>query len=122
MSRARAEQTSTGNALLVMVGLGMLFLLFTAFLGVMKTHSGPIYGESNMLYTALIFYAGASALYMGFGVTGIERYVKFASLSTALGFARQYGGCALTAGTWPGIPRFRRSMRCCSASSGRWPR
>ena len=86
MSRARAEQTSTGNALLVVVGLGMLFLLFTAFLGVMKAHAGPIYGESNMLYTALIFYGGASALYMGFGVTGIERYVKFASLSTALGF------------------------------------
>ena len=87
MSRARAEQTSTGNALLVVVGLGMLFLLFTAFLGVMKAHAGPIYGESNMLYAALIFYGGASALYMGFGVTGIERYVKFASLSTALGFA-----------------------------------
>jgi cytochrome c-type biogenesis protein CcsB len=87
MSRARAEQTSTGNTLLVMVGLGMLFLLFTAFLGVMKTHSGPIYGESNMLYMALIFYAGAGALYMGFGVTGIERYVRFASISTALGFA-----------------------------------
>jgi cytochrome c-type biogenesis protein CcsB len=71
-----------------MVGLGMLFLLSTAFLGVvMKTHSGPIYGESNMLYTALVFYGGAGALYMGFGVTGIERYVKFASISTALGFA-----------------------------------
>jgi cytochrome c-type biogenesis protein CcsB len=94
MSRARAEQTSTGNALLVMVGLGMLFLLFTAFLGVMKTHAGPIYGEANMLYTALIFYGGASALYMGFGVTGIERYVKFASLSTALGFAANTAAAA----------------------------
>ncbi len=94
MSRARAEQTSTGNALLVMVGLGMLFLLFTAFLGVMKAHSGPIYGESNMLYTALIFYGGAGALYMGFGVTGIERYVKFASISTALGFAANTAAAA----------------------------
>jgi cytochrome c-type biogenesis protein CcsB len=86
MSRARAEQTPAGNVLLVMVGLGMLFLLFTAFLGVMKSHSAPIYGESNMLYMALIFYAGAGALYMAFGVTGIERYVKFASISTAIGF------------------------------------
>src|ERR1035437_666204 len=94
MSRARAEQTSTGNTLLVMVGLGMLFLLFTAFLGVMKTHSGPIYGESNMLYTALVFYGGAAALYMGFGVTGIERYVKFASISTALGFAANTAAAA----------------------------
>jgi cytochrome c-type biogenesis protein CcsB len=72
----------------------MLFLLFTAFLGVMKTHSGPIYGESNMLYTALIFYGGAGALYMGFGVTGIERYVKFASISTALGFAANTAAAA----------------------------
>lgn len=94
MSRARAEQTSTGNTLLVMVGLGMLFLLFTAFLGVMKSHSGPIYGESNMLYTALVFYGGAAALYMGFGVTGIERYVKFASISTALGFAANTAAAA----------------------------
>ena len=94
MSRARAEQTSTGNTLLVMVGLGMLFLLFTAFLGVMKTHSGPLYGESNMLYTALVFYGGAAALYMGFGVTGIERYVKFASISTALGFAANTAAAA----------------------------
>ena len=94
MSRAKAEQTSTGNTLLVMVGLGMLFLLFTAFLGVMKTHSGPIYGESNMLYTALVFYGGAAALYMGFGVTGIERYVKFASISTALGFAANTAAAA----------------------------
>ena len=94
MSRARAEQTSTGYALLVVVGLGMLFLLFTAFLGVMKTHSGPLYGESNMLYTALIFYGGAGALYMGFGVTGIERYVKFASISTALGFAANTAAAA----------------------------
>jgi cytochrome c-type biogenesis protein CcsB len=94
MSRARAEQTSTGYALLVVVGVGMLFLLFTAFLGVMKTHSGPIYGESNMLYTALIFYGGAAALYMGFGVTGIERYVKFASISTALGFAANTAAAA----------------------------
>ena len=95
MSRARAEQTPGGNVLLVMVGLGMLFLLFTAFLGVMKSHSTPIYDESNMLYMALIFYAGAGALYMAFGVTGIERYVKFASISTAVGFAREYDcGCA----------------------------
>jgi cytochrome c-type biogenesis protein CcsB len=47
-----------------------------------------------MLYTALIFYGGAGALYMGFGVTGIERYVKFASISTALGFAANTAAAA----------------------------
>ena len=108
MSRARAEQTSTGYALLVVVGLGMLFLLFTAFLGVMKTHSGPIYGESNMLYTALIFYGGAGALYMG----------RFRPHLVLPRTRRR----PLTAGIWLGTLHFRRSMRCCSASSGRWPR
>ncbi len=39
-----------------------------------------------MLFVALIFYAGAAALYMGFGVTGIDRYVKFASIATVIGF------------------------------------
>ncbi len=90
MSRARVEQqqptAATGTALLVAVGLGMAFLLFTAFLGVMKAHAAPLYSESNMLYISLIFYAGAGALYMGFGVTGVERYVKFASIITTLGF------------------------------------
>jgi len=86
MSEARIErqQPATGNLLLVLVGLGMAFLLFMAMLG-LKTNPGPIYGESNMLYVALVFYAGAAALYMGFGVSGIERYVRLASISTTLG-------------------------------------
>jgi cytochrome c-type biogenesis protein CcsB len=72
--------------LLVMVGLGMAFLLFTAMLNVVKAKTAPIYAESNMLYVALVFYAGAAALYMGFGVTGIEKYVKVASFATMIGF------------------------------------
>jgi cytochrome c-type biogenesis protein CcsB len=85
MARARAEQqpASTGTALLVMVGLGIAFLLFMAFLNVVK--SGNLLTESNLLYSALIFYAGAGALYLGFGVTGTESYVKFASLGTWAG-------------------------------------
>lgn len=88
MSRARAEQqpVAGGNMLLVSVALGMAFLLIWALLNVAKAHTGPIYGESNMLFVSLIFYAGAGALYMGFGVTGIARYVKFASIATAIGF------------------------------------
>ena len=81
MSRARAEQhPATGTTLIVMVGLSIAFLLFMAFLNVVK--SGNILNESNMLYAALIFYAGAGALYLGFGVTAIESYIKFASLAT----------------------------------------
>ncbi len=89
MSEARVErqQPASGAALLVLVGLGIAFALLVALLAAAKTHSGPIYGEANMLYTALVFYAGAATLYMGYGVTGIERYVSTASLLTFIGFA-----------------------------------
>ncbi len=71
----------------MVVALGMAFLLFTAFLNVVKAKAGaPLFNESNMLYMALVFYAGAGALYMGYGVTGIERYVSVASVATMLGF------------------------------------
>ncbi len=66
-----------------MVGLGVAFLLFMAFLNVVK--SGNILNEANLLYAALVFYAGAGALYLGFGVTGTESYIKFASLATWAG-------------------------------------
>jgi len=90
-TRARVVQMETpsttgGNALLVLVALGVAFLLITALMGAAKSNE-PIYNESNLLYVALIFYAGAGALYMGFGVTGVAKYVKFASVATALGFA-----------------------------------
>jgi cytochrome c-type biogenesis protein CcsB len=90
MSDARVEQQqrpASGAALLVLVGLGVAFALLVAMLAAAKTHSGPFYGEANMLYTALVLYAGAATLYMGYGVTGIERYVSTATLLTALGFA-----------------------------------
>ena len=63
-----------------MVGLGVAFLLFMAFLNVVK--SGNLLSESNLLYATLIFYAGAGTLYLGFGVTGTPSYVRFASLTT----------------------------------------
>jgi cytochrome c-type biogenesis protein CcsB len=89
-TRARVTQieppaATGGNALLVLVGLGVAFLLITALLGVAKS-GGNLFTESNLLYVALIFYAGAGALYMGFGVTGTAKYVKYASIATAIGF------------------------------------
>src|SRR5271157_4939487 len=85
MARAKAEQQqpATGTTLIVMVGLAIAFLLFMAFLNVIK--SGNLLSETNLLFATLVFYAGAGALYLGFGVTGTESYVKFASLSTGLG-------------------------------------
>ncbi|HWJ49053.1 MAG TPA: cytochrome c biogenesis protein CcsA [Candidatus Udaeobacter sp.] len=84
MARATVEQhPATGMTLVVMVGLSIAFLLFIAFLNVVK--SGDILSEANLLYAALVFYAGAGALYLGFGVTGTESYIKFASLATWAG-------------------------------------
>ncbi len=90
-TRARVAQMDSpnpsatgGNALLVLVGLAVAFLLVVALLGVTKA-GGSLFTESNLLYVALIFYAGAGALYMGFGVTGVPRYVKFASVATSIG-------------------------------------
>jgi cytochrome c-type biogenesis protein CcsB len=87
MSRVKAEQhpAATGSTLVVLVGLAIAFLLFMAFLNVVK--SGAIVSEANLLYAALIFYSGAAALYLGFGVTGTESYVKFASFATWAGLA-----------------------------------
>jgi cytochrome c-type biogenesis protein CcsB len=91
---ARVESTATapsGNALLISVILGTIFLLFLAFLNVVKPADGApptaLFTESNLLYVSLILYGAASALYIGFGVTGADRYVKFASYATMIGFA-----------------------------------
>src|SRR5438552_9371167 len=94
MSRARAEQqpAATGTTLVVMVGLGIAFLLFMAFLNVVK--SGNLLNESNMLYAALVFCAGAAALYLGFGVTGTDAYIKYASLMTWVGLLANTGAVA----------------------------
>jgi cytochrome c-type biogenesis protein CcsB len=94
MARERVEQqpATTGMTLIVMVGLGIAFLLFIAFLNVVK--SGNLLNEENLLYAALIFYAGAGALYLGFGVTGVASYVKFASLATWAGLIANTGAVA----------------------------
>ena len=82
----------TGSTLIVMVGLGIAFLLFMAFLNVVK--SGNLVNESNLLFAALIFYAGAGALYLGFGITGTDSYVRFASMATWIGLAANTGAVA----------------------------
>src|SRR5271166_2976730 len=84
--RMEEPAATGGNALLVLVGLSVLFLLIVALLGAAKA-GGSLVSESNFLYVSLIFYAGAGALYMGFGVTGVARYVRFASTATAIGLA-----------------------------------
>jgi len=85
MARAKQEQRESagGLTLIALVGLAIAFLLYMAFLNVMK--SGDLLSETNLLFASLIFYSGAGALYLVFGVTGTANYVKFASLATCLG-------------------------------------
>src|SRR5450755_1383754 len=93
MATAKVEQhPAPGTTLVVMVGLGMAFLLFIAFLNVVK--SGNVLSEANLLFAALVFYAGAGALYLGFGVTGTDAYIKFASLMTWAGLLANTGAVA----------------------------
>src|SRR5437868_9080106 len=82
-SKVEVQAPAGGNTLLAMVGLGIAFLLFLAFLNVVKT--GNVLTEANMLYAALVLYSGAGALYLGFGVTGTGAYVRYASLITFCG-------------------------------------
>jgi cytochrome c-type biogenesis protein CcsB len=91
MARARAEQqpAATGTSLVVGVGLAVVFLLFMAFLNMVK--SGNLLTESNLLYASLIFYGAAGALYLGFGVTGIQSHVRFASYATWAGLLANTG-------------------------------
>lgn len=87
MAHANAEpqQPASGRTLIVMVGLAIAFLLLMAFLNVVTAKTGNLVSETNLLFATLIFYSGAGALYLGFGVTGTESYVKFASFATWLG-------------------------------------
>ena len=86
------QPANTGSTLLVMVGLGVAFLLFMAFLNVVK--SGNLLNDSNLLYAALIFYSGAGTLYLGFGITGTPAYIRFASLATWAGLLANTGAVA----------------------------
>src|SRR5208283_4241752 len=59
VARVERQPAATGTTLVVMVGLAVAFLLFMAFLNVVK--SGNLLNDSNLLYAALIFYTGAVA-------------------------------------------------------------
>jgi cytochrome c-type biogenesis protein CcsB len=94
MAQARAERQAarSGATFLVMVGLGVAFLLFMAFLNVVK--NGNLLKDSNLLYAALIFYSGAGALYLAFGISGTPSYVRYASLATWAGLLANTGAVA----------------------------
>src|ERR1700688_186380 len=92
VAKIEQQPVPTGTALVVAVGLGVAFLLFMAFLNVVK--SGNLLNDSNLLYAALIFYSGAGTLYLGFGITGTPAYIRFASLATWAGLIANTGAVA----------------------------
>jgi len=87
MARAKAidrPAPADGKLLLGLVGLGTVFMLVMGLLGTMKT--GSLFNEANLLFTALTFYAAATVLYVGFGVTGTQRFIRSAWIATWAGF------------------------------------
>jgi cytochrome c-type biogenesis protein CcsB len=89
---AKTRTKKRGTALLVTVGLGIVFFFVMALLNVAK--SGNLFNDANLLYAGLIFYVGAATLYLGFGVTGTPAYVRYASLFTACGWLATTGAVA----------------------------
>jgi len=87
-SRARTQtvEAGGGRTLLVLVGLGVVAMLIFNLLQVAKAHEN-FFTEANLLFLTLIFYAAATAIYVGFAVTGEESYVHFASAATFIGLA-----------------------------------
>src|ERR1700723_688338 len=92
VAKVEQQPAPTGATLVVAVGLGVAFLLFMAVLNVVK--SGNLLNDTNLLFAALVFYAGAGSLYLGFGVTGTDAYIKFASLMTWAGLLANTGAVA----------------------------
>jgi len=87
MAQAKTGQRRPegGMTLIVMVGVVIALLLHTALLNMAR--SGELLSETTLLYATLLFYVGAAALYLGFGVRGTEGYLCWASVSTWLGLA-----------------------------------
>ena len=92
VAKIEEQPAATGTTLVVMVGLGVTFLLFMAFLNVVK--NGNLLNDSNLLYAALIFYSGAGTLYLAFGITGVPAYIRYASLATWAGLIANTGAVA----------------------------
>jgi cytochrome c-type biogenesis protein CcsB len=89
---AEKQGSKSGYGLVVGVALATVFLIIITLLNVAK--QGSLLNETNLLSTALIFFLGSAALYIGYGVSGLERHVKAASLLCILGFLATTGAGA----------------------------
>src|SRR5579863_8328104 len=82
-TRVESHPGTAGNNLVVVVSLGCSVLLGTALLA--SIGRGELFTQQNFLYVALIFYAAAAVLYLGFTIVGRESHVHFAWLATGIG-------------------------------------
>jgi len=79
------ETQSVGRRRLVpAVVLAVAFLLFVALPTVARNAS--LLTEEGLLYAALLFFAGASVLYISFAVGGAEQHARFATAATSVAF------------------------------------
>ncbi|HLY61413.1 MAG TPA: cytochrome c biogenesis protein CcsA [Terriglobia bacterium] len=82
-TRIESHPATVGNNLNLLVTLGCAVLLGTAVLA--SVGRGKLFNQQNLLYVALVFYAAAAVLYLGFGIAGRESHVHFAWLATGVG-------------------------------------
>jgi cytochrome c-type biogenesis protein CcsB len=87
ISRSETTQLhqATGNTVIALVGLAVVFLLINALLAVAR--GGSILTEQNLLFAALVFFGASAAMYLAYAVSGAGRYVRVAALATIAGFA-----------------------------------
>lgn len=90
-TQARVEegQKKSGIGLVVGIGLATVFAVIITLLNVAK--EGNIFNETNLLSTALIFFLGSSALYIAYGVSGLELHVESASVLCLIGLLATTG-------------------------------
>jgi len=79
------RQPQGGKTLIVLAGLLIALLLSTALLS--GSRGADLLTETTLLYATLLFYVGAAALYLGFGLRATEAYLRWASIATWLGLA-----------------------------------
>jgi ABC-type transport system involved in cytochrome c biogenesis permease subunit len=76
---------ATGNTVIALVGLAVVFLLINALLAVAR--GGEILTEQNLLFVALVFYGASAAMYLAYALNGAEHHIRVATLATLAGWA-----------------------------------
>ncbi len=83
-NRSVATPSLSRRWLIPAVGLTIAFLLFTALPRAAK--NAYLLSEEGLLYAALLFFTGASVLYISFAVSGAEQHARFGTAATSIAF------------------------------------